>query len=311
MMSKINTYLAFNRKEWAAFQHAIPMMLAESELSSLQGLNEDLSMEEVEAIYLPLSRLIDNYFNTKMCQNSTLTDSSSKIQKAPYIIGIAGSVAVGKSTTARVIQALLSRWPGQRRVALVTTDGFLYSNRELSSRGIMNKKGFPESYDQKKLLQFMSSLKSGQNAVKAPVYSHLIYDIVPDKILTINSPDILILEGLNVLQRKQPPLRFKHSVFVSDYIDFSIFVDADPKLLQQWYISRFLKFRAGAFSNPNAYFHHYSQLSKTDAIAVANKIWNEINRPNLIENILPTREQANLILTKGKLHKVERIYLRN
>lgn len=302
--------MQFSRKEWASLRNAEPMTLTPGELVSLQGINEDLSMDEVSEIYLPLSRLLNFYISNSFSRQAVLSKFLGKSQKIPYIIGIAGSVAVGKSTTARVLQALLTRWPEHRKVALVTTDGFLYPNRCLEERGIMNKKGFPQSYNLKKLINFVADIKSGQAEVKAPVYSHLVYDIVENEEIVIDSPDILILEGLNVLQGAVNYTQAHNRVFVSDYVDFSIYVDADLSLLHQWYVNRFLKFRAGAFSDPNSYFKHYSKLPEQEAINIANRLWRDINELNLVENILPTRERASLILTKGEDHKVDYVQLR-
>lgn len=302
--------MQFSRQEWASLRNAVPMTLSSTELSSLQGINEDLSMDEVSEIYLPLSRLLNYYINNCFSRQAVLAKFLGKSQKIPYVISIAGSVAVGKSTTARVLQALLTRWPEHRKVALVTTDGFLYPNKYLEERGIMNKKGFPQSYDIKKLINFVADVKSGQAKVKAPVYSHLVYDIVENEEIIVDSPDILILEGLNVLQGTINYPQANNRVFVSDYVDFSIYVDAELSLLHDWYVNRFLKFRAGAFSDPNSYFNHYSQLPEQEAINIANRLWHEINELNLIENILPTRERASLILTKGKNHKVDCVQLR-
>ncbi|MFQ0993726.1 type I pantothenate kinase [Gilliamella sp. BG2] len=310
MKNHLSPYLKFNRQEWASLRNTVPMTLTADELVSLQGINEDLSMDEVSEIYLPLSRLLNYYISNNFNRQAVLSKFLGKSQKTPYIIGIAGSVAVGKSTTARVLQALLTRWPEHRKVALVTTDGFLYPNRCLEERGIMNKKGFPQSYDIKKLLNFVADIKSGQAQVKAPVYSHLVYDIVEDEEIVIDSPDILILEGLNVLQSTLNYPQANNRVFVSDYVDFSIYVDADVSLLHDWYVNRFLKFREGAFSDPNSYFNHYSKLSEHEATNIANRIWREINELNLVENILPTKERANLILTKGRDHKVDCVQLR-
>ncbi|OCG34611.1 type I pantothenate kinase [Gilliamella sp. Gris1-4] len=310
MKNHLSPYLKFNRQEWASLRNTVPMTLTADELVSLQGINEDLSMDEVSEIYLPLSRLLNYYISNNFNRQAVLSKFLGKSQKTPYIIGIAGSVAVGKSTTARVLQALLTRRPEHRKVALVTTDGFLYPNRCLEERGIMNKKGFPQSYDIKKLLNFVADIKSGQAQVKAPVYSHLVYDIVEDEEIVIDSPDILILEGLNVLQSTLNYPQANNRVFVSDYVDFSIYVDADMSLLHDWYVNRFLKFREGAFSDPNSYFNHYSKLPEHEATNIANRIWREINELNLVENILPTKERANLILTKGKDHKVNCVQLR-
>ncbi|OCG12312.1 type I pantothenate kinase [Gilliamella apicola] len=310
MNNHLSPYMQFSRKEWASLRNAEPMTLTPGELVSLQGINEDLSMDEVSEIYLPLSRLLNFYISNSFSRQAVLSKFLGKSQKIPYIIGIAGSVAVGKSTTARVLQALLTRWPEHRKVALVTTDGFLYPNRCLEERGIMNKKGFPQSYNLKKLINFVADIKSGQAEVKAPVYSHLVYDIVENEEIVIDSPDILILEGLNVLQGAVNYTQAHNRVFVSDYVDFSIYVDADLSLLHQWYVNRFLKFRAGAFSDPNSYFNHYSKLPEQEAISIANRLWRDINELNLVENILPTRERASLILTKGEDHKVDYVQLR-
>ncbi|MBI0095522.1 MULTISPECIES: type I pantothenate kinase [Gilliamella] len=310
MNNHLSPYMQFSRKEWASLRNSEPMTLTPEELISLQGINEDLSMDEVSEIYLPLSRLLNFYISNSFSRQAVLSKFLGKSQKIPYIIGIAGSVAVGKSTTARVLQALLTRWPEHRKVALVTTDGFLYPNKCLEERGIMNKKGFPQSYNLKKLINFVADIKSGQAEVKAPVYSHLVYDIVENEEIVIDSPDILILEGLNVLQGAVNYTQAHNRVFVSDYVDFSIYVDADLSLLHQWYVNRFLKFRAGAFSDPNSYFNHYSKLPEQEAISIANRLWRDINELNLVENILPTRERASLILTKGEDHKVDYVQLR-
>lgn len=310
MNNHLSPYMQFSRKEWASLRNSEPMTLTPEELISLQGINEDLSMDEVSEIYLPLSRLLNFYISNSFSRQVVLSKFLGKSQKIPYIIGIAGSVAVGKSTTARVLQALLTRWPEHRKVALVTTDGFLYPNKCLEERGIMNKKGFPQSYNLKKLINFVADIKSGQAEVKAPVYSHLVYDIVENEEIVIDSPDILILEGLNVLQGAVNYTQAHNRVFVSDYVDFSIYVDADLSLLHQWYVNRFLKFRAGAFSDPNSYFNHYSKLPEQEAISIANRLWRDINELNLVENILPTRERASLILTKGEDHKVDYVQLR-
>ncbi|WP_105874573.1 type I pantothenate kinase, partial [Haemophilus influenzae] len=227
--------------------------------------------------------------------------------KVPYIISIAGSVAVGKSTSARILQSLLSHWPAERKVDLITTDGFLYPLEKLKKDHLLHKKGFPISYDTPKLIHFLADVKSGKTEVEAPIYSHLTYDIIPDKFNVINKPDILILEGLNVLQTGNNKT---NQTFVSDFVDFSIYVDAEEKLLKEWYIKRFLKFRESAFNDPNSYFKHYANLSKEESITTASKIWDEINGLNLNQNILPTRERANLILKKGHNHQVELIKLR-
>ena len=304
-------YLQFNRSQWAALRDSVPMTLTEGEIARLKGINEDLSLEEVAEIYLPLSRLLNFYIRSHLRRQAVLEQFlGTNGQRIPYIISIAGSVAVGKSTTARVLQALLSRWPEHRSVELITTDGFLHPNEVLKERGLMKKKGFPLSYDMHRLVKFVSDLKSGAPNVTAPVYSHLIYDRIPGGDKTVVQPDILILEGLNVLQNGMDYPHDPHHVFVSDFVDFSIYVDAPEDLLQNWYINRFLKFREGAFTDPDSYFHHYAQLSEEEAINVARGLWNEINYVNLKENILPTRERASLILTKSEKHAVDQIRLR-
>jgi type I pantothenate kinase len=297
-------YVHFERNGWAALRAATPLTLTEDDLAELQGINEQLSMDEVVAIYLPLSRLLNLYIAaTQTLHRATDTFLGRPSAKVPYIIGVAGSVAVGKSTTARVLQALLSRWPEHRKVDLVTTDGFLYPNAVLEARGLMKRKGFPESYDQRALLTFVAEVKSGKPEVAAPVYSHLSYDIVPGEATLVRQPDILILEGLNVLQ-------VGARLSVSDFFDFSIYLDADEPLLKYWYIQRFLRLRETAFKNPASYFRHYAELPEARAVEIAGQIWDEINGRNLRENILPTRERATLILTKGDGHRIERVRLR-
>ncbi|MBU9813417.1 type I pantothenate kinase [Rahnella sp. C60] len=304
-------YLQFDRAQWAALRDSVPLTLKEAEVVNLKGINEDLSLEEVAQIYLPLSRLLNFYISSNLRRQAVLEQFlGTDGQKIPYVIGIAGSVAVGKSTTARVLQALLSRWPEHRSVELITTDGFLYPNKTLQERGIMKKKGFPQSYDMHQLVNFVSEVKSGARHVTAPVYSHLIYDVIPEGNKVIEQPDILILEGLNVLQSGMDYPHDPHHVFVSDFVDFSIYVDAPEELLQSWYINRFLKFRQGAFSDPDSYFHHYAKLPEEEAVNIATQLWNEINGLNLKENILPTRERASLILTKSANHAVESVRLR-
>lgn len=315
-MSNINSplttpYMTFNRSQWAALRNSVPMTLNKSEITQLEGINEDLSIKEVAEIYLPLSRLLNFYINSNTHRQTVLNQFlNTHNPKVPYIISIAGSVAVGKSTTARVLQALLSRWPENRSVELITTDGFLHPNEILKKRNLMRKKGFPESYDMHRLVKFVSDLKSGAKTVTAPVYSHLTYDVIPGEDKVVNQPDILILEGLNVLQSGMDYPHDPHRVFVSDFVDFSIYVDASEDLLEAWYIDRFLKFRQGAFTNPESYFHHYAKLSHEEAVETARQVWKEINLLNLKENILSTRERASLIMTKSTRHAVECVRLR-
>jgi len=310
-MLAITPYLQFDRKQWAALRDSVPMTLTEAEITRLEGINEDLSLDEVIEIYLPLSRLLNFYISSDLRRQAVLEQFlGTSGQRIPYIISIAGSVAVGKSTTARVLQALLSRWPEHRRVELITTDGFLHPNAVLKERNLMKKKGFPQSYDMHRLVKFVSDIKSGVPNVTAPVYSHLFYDVIPDGDKTVAQPDILILEGLNVLQSGMDYPHDPHHVFVSDFVDFSIYVDAPEELLQDWYINRFLKFRESAFTDPDSYFHNYAKLSKDEAINVATQLWNEINLLNLNQNILPTRDRASLIMTKVANHAIDNVKLR-
>ncbi|KMZ25379.1 pantothenate kinase [Haemophilus influenzae] len=301
-------FLSFNREQWAELRKSVPLKLTEQDLKPLLGFNEDLSLDEVSTIYLPLTRLINYYIDENLRRQAVLHRFLGRNKtKVPYIISIAGSVAVGKSTSARILQSLLSHWPAERKVDLITTDGFLYPLEKLKKDHLLHKKGFPISYDTPKLIHFLADVKSGKTEVEAPIYSHLTYDIIPDKFNVINKPDILILEGLNVLQTGNNKT---NQTFVSDFVDFSIYVDAEEKLLKEWYIKRFLKFRESAFNDPNSYFKHYANLSKEESITTASKIWDEINGLNLNQNILPTRERANLILKKGHNHQVELIKLR-
>ena len=306
--SKLSPFLTFNRHQWAELRKSVPLKLTEQDLKPLLGFNEELSLDEVSTIYLPLARLINYYIEENLRRQAVLNRFlGGRNPTVPYIISIAGSVAVGKSTSARILQSLLSNWPNTRQVDLITTDGFLYPLEKLKKDNLLQKKGFPVSYDTAKLIQFLADVKSGKSGVTAPIYSHLTYDIIPNRFDIVNQPDILILEGLNVLQTGS---RKAGQVFVSDFVDFSIYVDADESLLKEWYIRRFLKLRQSAFTDPNSYFKHYAQLSEQESIQTATDIWNNINGLNLRENILPTRERANLILTKGANHVVEWVKLR-
>ena len=302
-------YLNFTRQEWAELRNSTPLTLSEDDLQELKGLNEEVSLDEVAEIYLPLSRLL-NLYVTESQELFRVTDTflGKPVAKVPFVIGIAGSVAVGKSTTARILQALLSRWDDHPRVDLVTTDGFLYPNKVLEAKGIMHRKGFPESYDQRRLLNFLANVKSGRAEVRAPVYSHLAYDILPNDSIEVAQPNILIFEGLNVLQRSDD--RMGSRVHVSDFFDFSIYVDASEAELERWYISRFLKLKETAFQNPDSYFHHFANLSEREARETGKQIWRDINLPNLRDNIAPTKDRAWLILRKGQNHAVQRIALR-
>ncbi len=304
-------YLYFDREAWSALRDATPLTLSKGDLDELRGLNEDLSLSEVAEVYLPLSRLL-NLYVAKAQELFRVTDAflGKPARMVPFVIGMAGSVAVGKSTTARVLQALLSHWPDHPKVDLITTDGFLYPNRVLEARGLMQRKGFPESYDQRRLLKFVADIKSGRDEVTAPVYSHLSYDIVPGAEVRVSRPNIVILEGLNVLQRGDAVAGGPLRVFVSDFFDFSIYVDADEQQLLDWYTARFLKLKGTAFRNPSSYFHHLAGLSPEEAKSTAARIWEGINRRNLRENIAPTRERARLILEKGFDHHVTGVYLR-
>nr|WP_201743540.1 type I pantothenate kinase [Rodentibacter pneumotropicus] len=300
--------MSFSREQWANLRKSVPLKLTEQDLKPLLGFNEELSLDEVSTIYLPLTRLINYYIDENLRRQTVLNRFlSGQSPKVPYIISIAGSVAVGKSTSARILQSLLSHWPNERKVDLITTDGFLYPLEKLKQDNLLQKKGFPVSYDTAKLIRFLAEIKSGNKNVKAPIYSHLTYDIIPDEFNEVNQPDILILEGLNVLQTGGNK---SNQIFVSDFVDFSIYVDAEESLLKEWYIKRFLKFRQSAFTNPDSYFKHYATLSQEEAISTASQIWESINGLNLRENILPTRERANLILTKGADHAVELVKLR-
>ena len=298
-------YLDFDRAAWSRLRAATPLTLDEPELERLRGINERIDMDEVATVYLPLSRLLNLYVSaTQDLHKVSARFLGTIAPKVPYIIGIAGSVAVGKSTFARILQALLAQWPDHPKVDLITTDGFLYPNRVLEERGIMNRKGFPESYDTRALLDVLRRIKSGEEVVEAPVYSHVVYDIVPNERVVLRGPDIVIIEGLNVLQTRSDAPEF-----VSDYFDFSIYIDADEPDIEQWYVDRFLALRASVFKNPDSFFRFYAELSDEEAIATARRIWREINGLNLRENIAPTRERASLVVHKTADHRVDQVQL--
>ncbi|WP_257656835.1 type I pantothenate kinase [Parapedobacter lycopersici] len=299
-----------SRAMWKDLNGHLSYPIANEDIHQLNALNEPLTMREIEEIYFPLSHLlrihVDCYRRLHQNANAFFNNQAKRL---PFIIGIAGSVAAGKSTTARVLQKVLSLGPDNPKVDLITTDGFLYPNEYLEARGILNRKGFPESYDTKRLLGFLSDIKSGKEVVFSPVYSHLVYDIIPNELQQVTQPDILIVEGINVLQVNVQALRGP-KVFVSDFFDYSIYVDADPKNLLQWYIQRFQWLRKTAFQQPDSYFHRYADLSEAQSIEMATTIWEEINKPNLIKNILPTRLRADLILEKGSHHFVKSVKIR-
>ncbi len=308
---QFSPYRTFTRPEWARLRADTPMTLEPNELEQLSGLIEELSVDEVEEIYLPLSRLLNLYVAASQRLHAVTSTFLGRADcKVPFIIGVAGSVAAGKSTTARVLKALLARWPDHPRVDQITTDGFLLPNMELERRKLMERKGFPESFDTNRLLNFLHDVKSGKERVEAPVYSHFHYDILPAQKQVIERPDILIVEGLNVLQAARLPRDGEAIPFVSDFFDFSIYIDAEPAVIQDWYVTRFMRLRSTAFRDPAAYFHRYAGLAHDNAVARALDIWRTINLKNLEENILPTRQRARLILRKAADHRVHSVSLR-
>lgn len=307
----LSPYRRFTRGEWAGLRADTPLTLTIDDLNRLQSINDPISIDEVIAIYLPLSRLLALYVAaTQGLFKATQRFLGADDGKVPYIIGVAGSVAVGKSTTARVLQALLSRWPNTPKVDLITTDGFLFPNAQLERDGLMDRKGFPESYDSVRLLRFLSAVKAGESHVEAPIYSHLTYDVVPDQFVSVDRPDILIVEGVNVLLPSRLPRDGKETPFISDFFDFSVYLHSDEALLEKWYISRFMRLRSTTFRDPRSYFKRYSEVSDLEAENIARDIWMRINLRNLHENILPTRARASLILTKGSSHRIEEVALR-
>lgn len=304
-------YHRFTKAQWSELRADEPMTLTREDISRLRTLSDPISLEEAEEVYLPLTRLLSFYVEAVQHLHSVSTRFlEAPDQKLPFIIGVAGSVAVGKSTTARILQALLQRWPASPKVDLVTTDGFLYPNAILAERGIMERKGFPESYDRTRFVQFLADIKSGKGGVKAPVYSHLVYDVVAGGEVIVDRPDILIVEGLNILQPGELPKDGKPILFASDFIDFSVYIDADTDDLEDWFMERFFRLRETAFKDPTSFFRRFAEMSEAEAGEFGRMVWRTINLPNLIDNVLPTRGRADLILKKGKSHLIETVQLR-
>ena len=307
MSDALSPFNEISRADWAELGNTTDLPLTEAEIQQIRGLGDFLDIKEVKDVYLPLSRLLNLYVaEHQKLHQATSNFLGSQSGRVPFIIGVAGSVAVGKSTVSRLLKELLSRWEGTPQVELITTDGFLYPNEELEKRGIMHRKGFPESYDRLALLKFVADIKSGAAETTAPVYSHLSYNIVPGETATVTRPDVLIIEGLNVLQSPGTG----QDVALSDFFDFKIYVDAATENITEWFLNRFYKLRESAFTNPASYFHRYAEMDVEKALARANEIWSTINLPNLVENILPTRSRATLVLQKGSNHQVERVLLR-
>ncbi|WP_332690219.1 type I pantothenate kinase [Devosia sp.] len=304
-------YHHFTKAQWSELRADEPMTLTREDISRLRTLSDPISLEEAEEVYLPLTRLLSFYVEAvQHLHNVSTRFLEAPDQKVPFIIGVAGSVAVGKSTTARILQALLQRWPASPKVDLVTTDGFLYPNAILAERGIMGRKGFPESYDRPRFVQFLADIKSGKGGVRAPVYSHLVYDVVAGGEVTVDRPDILIVEGLNILQPGELPKDGKPILFASDFIDFSVYIDADNDDLEDWFMERFFRLRETAFKDPTSFFRRFAAMSEAEAGEYGRMVWRTINLPNLLENVLPTRGRADLILKKGKSHLIETVQLR-
>jgi len=309
--SGITPYVELDRTQWALLAESMSLPLSEDELDRLSGLGDPIDLVEVDTIYRPLSRLLNLYVaGTGALHRVTSTFLGERVSRTPFVIGVAGSVAVGKSTTARVLQEMLARWPDTPRVELVTTDGFLYPNSVLEKRDLMFRKGFPESYDRRALLRFVAEVKSGAAEVRAPKYDHLTYDILTDEEVVVHRPDVLIVEGLNVLQPARLDEEGRSALAVSDFFDFSIYVDADTADIKRWYTDRFLSLRQTAFADPDSFFARFAELTDERAVELAGEFWDSINAPNLVENILPTRGRANLVLTKGPDHAVTKVRLR-
>ncbi len=310
-LAPASPYVDLDRATWRKLSESTPLPLTDADVERLAGLGDPIDLAEVDAIYRPLSRLLNLYVGaSRQLNEATSTFLREESGGTPYVIGVAGSVAVGKSTTARVLREMLARWPDTPRVDLITTDGFLYPNAELERRGIMNRKGFPESYDRRALTRFLAKVKAGRSTVQAPVYSHLTYDIVPGEYQSVNRPDVLIVEGLNVLQPARPLPGGHSNLAVSDFFDFSIYVDAKTEDVKSWYIERFLSLRDSAFAKPESYFRRFAELDDAEAVATAERIWTEINEPNLHENVLPTRSRATLVMSKAADHSVQHVRLR-
>jgi type I pantothenate kinase len=304
-------YVDLDRAAWIRLAESTPLPFTEQDVERLRGLGDPIDLPEADAVYRPLTRLLDLHIQaTRGLHQTASTFLREGPDLTPFVIGVAGSVAVGKSTVARLLRELIARWPTTPHVELLTTDGFLYPNTELERRGLMQRKGFPESYDRRSLLRFVQEVKAGRSEVTAPVYSHLTYDIVPGEHAVIRRPDVLIVEGLNVLQPARVTAQGRTSLAVSDFFDFSIYVDARERDVRQWYVERFLRLRATAFAQPESYFHRYAALTDEEAHHVAGQVWDSINAPNLEQNIRPTRGRATLVLTKGPDHSVQRVRLR-
>lgn len=307
----LSPFTEIPRDDWARLSDQTPLPLTTDEVEKLRGLGDLLDFQEVNDVYRPISRLLNlQVMTSQHLRNLRQTFLHDHFRRTPFVIGVAGSVAVGKSTTARLLRELTARWPETPRVQLVTTDGWLYPTAELERRGILHRKGFPESYDRRSLLRFIAEVKAGADRVEAPVYSHIIYDRVPDQKIVVERPDVLIVEGLNVLQPARPRADGRLGVAVSDFFDFSVYVDAKEEDIRRWYIERFLSLRGTAFSRPHSYFRSYADLSDAEAVERAGHVWDTINGPNLRENVRPTRGRADLILRKGPNHQVHSVLLR-